>query len=37
MDHILPCSSGGGEGLHVQRGGKLALGMAKEMDSTLHY
>ena len=37
FDGLLPRSSGGGEGLREQGGGESALGMAKEMDSTLHY
>ena len=36
FDGLLPRSSGGGEGLRVQGGGESALGMAKEIDSTLH-
>ena len=36
FDGLLPRSLGGGEGLRVQGGGESALGMAKEIDSTLH-
>ena len=36
FDGLLPRSSGGGEGLRVEGGGESALGMAKEIDSTLH-
>ena len=36
FDGLVPRSSGGGEGLCEQGGGESALGMAKEMDSTLH-
>ena len=36
FDGLLPRSSGGGEGLLEQGGSESALGMAKEMDSTLH-
>ena len=36
FDGLLPRSSGGGEGLREHGGGESALGMAKEMDSTLH-
>ena len=35
LDGLLPCSSSGGEGLRW--GGELALGMAKKMESILHY
>ena len=37
FDGLLPRSPSGGEGLREQGGGESALGMAKEMDSTLHY
>ena len=36
FDGRLPRSSGGGEGLREQGECESALGMAKEMDSTLH-
>ena len=36
FDGLLLRSSGGGEGLRVEGGGESALGMAKEIDSTLH-